>query len=423
MNSSKSARTLDYLLLRQRIWSLNGFISSGLIQKIFEWKKYIVFVISGLITLFTCYLELVYQFIPQNSIYSIESFNTILLLVVVKTGDFKALSDNTKLHHLDFFKMGILTIEEFAQYIKELSSVYAIKKLIYLVPLELLNVVYVATAKVPIYITVGSVILSICAIAILPTQIFLNLLYRSSQQPSFNLVNKLLCMFVFIFIYYKVPNFESIHLNEFVGYIENSSTLLIVLLSVFFLLASPIIGRIIHHQSSTQHLVLDITKGRGIARDFLNREIKYRLFLPIYIAIILAKIPIFPTSKVLILISMFTFLYTQFNQRYLLNIKYIEFLNMFPAIKNRSLSSITLSLLPLQLPQVIISACLMVSGNIVWTVLIVSAFLMTVLFQLAAYSIILSFRIPTSTKMHQIEILSGGITAVEFIAGLWIGLQ
>jgi hypothetical protein len=160
-------------------------------------------------------------------------------------------------------------------------------------------------------------------------------------------------------------------------------------------------------------------KFSGITRDFILKEITPKLSMMFIISILFYKIYMPKTTKILFLSIIFTFLFSQFNQRYLLNKTFIEYSRSFS--KAKLFNYILRKLIIIELLIMLIMGIISFSFDIKLVTIFIVVSLMLLFINNIIYISLSSLKEVDESKISQIEIFSGMTSALFMIGGLlWI---
>jgi hypothetical protein len=165
-----------------------------------------------------------------------------------------------------------------------------------------------------------------------------------------------------------------------------------------------------------------LEKDHSINKDFFQKEIKNKLIFMCILIIIIYIVKISLLRKTILISFCVTFLFTQYNQRYLLSDSFLNYMKLFNS-KDKLLYSINKELIKIEL---VIAAVFILSIqnltllSFVYILIGISFFLVNIIINTFIYNNGLNLQYSNTEKINLIEKISGIFYVVELLLILFL---
>ena len=401
----------------------NNFFNEKIIARFFSFREACILFFCFLAFLISIYAIYFLGAIPIRTISLTESAVSVSFLLLARMGAYRFLSDESRLHVVSFLKSGLFTEQEVKEQLISMSRYYSMPTSMTITAVYLLNCSFLLHSNNALGIWVGTTTLFLVSIWQAPRNVLREAARNTQVTPTkSSLIRSVVILITTILLWVKVPIQYSFDISSILAVANSKMTLNFFMVGVLILLVSHEDGIFGDKKQKARETTYGWIRN-GVLRDFVNREVGHRPFALFYLgmAVSITGWPFYVKS--LILISTLTFLYTQFNQRYILNAKFVEFSSIYPSVISKLVLSLTLKLAPVEIAIGLISSFFAFKGEIVFILIFQVIFLINIYVQSFIYVIIIGLRETTDKRLQQIEMISGGMTMVELILGLIAGIS
>lgn len=228
-----------------------------------------------------------------------------------------------------------------------------------------------------------------------------------------------------IFNYNLLHNLNNIYLAS-IKYLNSINTyylnIIILILNLFYFIFFIVLRKndndfgkkeIYNEKNIWLHNILN--KEHSIKKDFFEKEVKNKLILMIIITIIVFIVQISLLKKTLIISFCLSFLFTQYNQRYLLSDKFLDYMKLFN-VDDKIFYSIDKELIKMQLLIAIIfilSIQNIAFISFLYILIGICFFLINIIINTLIYDNGLNLKYSNVEKMNLTEKFSGVFYIVE----------
>jgi hypothetical protein len=411
-------KILYLLRLNKSFQKFNGVFEKKKFINLYNTFMFIRLFINISVFVLISILELRFSIINSRYMYLFQTVILICMFYIAHNSAYQLIKDEQYIKIKKFLYTGPIIYEQKNRIFNNIISYYSRVILYYELGIGIVGIVY-AYKNNFWDIVFANLLVMIVSYLIIPLNIQ-NKLFEVKKRKSY-----LSTLLVFLFICI-MPRIDFRDLKSMLYAIDYKYLyyLVLILLSGFaikniFSKRKFLSKKVMYLNQLININVIIQKKFSGITRDFILKEITPKLSMMFIISILFYKIYMPKTTKILFLSIIFTFLFSQFNQRYLLNKTFIEYSRSFS--KAKLFNYILRKLIIIELLIMLIMGIISFSFDIKLVTIFIVVSLMLLFINNIIYISLSSLKEVDESKISQIEIFSGMTSALFMIGGLlWI---
>lgn len=411
-------KILYLLRLNKSFQKFNGVIEKSKFINLYNTFTLIRLFINISLFILISILELKFSIISSRYMYLFQTVILICMFYIAHNSAYQLIKDEQYIKIKKFLYTGPIIYEQKNGIFNTIISYYSRVILYYEFGIGTIGIVY-AYKNNFWDIVFADLFVMVVSYAIIPLNIQ-NKLFEVKKGKSY-----LSTLLVFLFTC-SMPKIDFRNLKSILYAIDYKFLyyLVFILLSGFaikniFLKRNVRSKKFMYLNQRINVNVIIQKKFSGIIRDFILKEITPKLSMMFIIPVLFYKIYMPKTTKLLFLSVIFTFLFSQFNQRYLLNKTFIEYSRSFSKAKLFNYIFKKLIIIELLIMLIIGTISFAFDIRLIAIFIVVSSILLLV--NNIIYISLSSLKEVDESKISQIEIFSGMTSALVMIGGLlWI---